>query len=123
MTALGESIGMIDSFFGELDGADNPLVKSIQEEITTTIIESLGLPIGTLLTTALDELENQTRNFTVNLVHNALDPYIDDFAESIVDILYVGGLVDAIKSIPDWLFDRISISKGEVTLTIWEVRE
>jgi len=122
MTALGESIGMIDSFFGELGGADNPLVKSIQEEITTTIIEYLELPIGTLLTTALDELENQTRNFTINLVHNTLNPYIYDFAGSIVDILYVGELVDAIKSIPDWLFDRISISKGEVTLTIWEVR-
>jgi hypothetical protein len=120
--ALGESLGMIDSFFGGLGGADNPLVKSIQEEITNTIIESLGLPIDTLLTDALDDLENQTRNFTINVVHNILNPYIDSFAESIVDKIYIGQLVDIIKSIPDWLFDRISISKGEVTLTIWEAR-
>ena len=119
---LGESLGMIDSFFGDLGGVGNPIAESVQDELTSTIMDSLGLPVGTFLTTALDELENQTRNFTGNLVHDMLTPYIDSFAESIVDNLYAGGPVDVIKSISDWLFDRISISKAEVTLTIWEVR-
>jgi len=120
---FGESLGMIDSFFGVLGGEDNPLVAAINEELKNIIIDSLGLPLDTLLATALDELENQTRNLVVDQVDSILDPYIDDFVESVVESIYQGEPVDIVTSICDWLFERISISKGEVTLTIWGVRE
>ena len=113
--ALGESLGMTDSFFDGFTDEDNPLVVDITEELTKAVDP------GSLLTDALDELENQTCNFVINLVRDMLNPYIESF---IVDVLQEidAGVFDLESVVFDWLFERVSLTRAEVTLTVWEAR-
>ncbi len=52
---------------------------------------------------------------------NYFDPYIETFVTSVFDV--IDTIVDFTEMLMDWLFDRISLNKAEMMLTIWVVRE
>jgi hypothetical protein len=55
------------------------------------------------------------------LIKGYLDPIIETFVNSIFTV--IDTIIDFTEMLVDWLFDRISLNKAEMMLTIWVVRE
>ncbi len=70
---------------------------------------------------AFDACETMIKEQVTALVKNYLDSYIETFVTSVFDV--IDKIVDFTEMLMDWLFDRISLNKAEMMLTIWVVRE
>ncbi len=70
---------------------------------------------------AFDACETIIKEQVTAFVKNYLDPYIETFVTSVFDV--IDTIVDFTEMLMDWLFDRISLNKAEMMLTIWVVRE
>jgi hypothetical protein len=119
--SFGEAIRTIDQFFGSLnESTEDPVTHWILEDINTTIHQLLNSSFGSL-NEAFDALQLMIQENVTILIKNFLDPHIEMFVTTVFDI--IDATMDFAEMIIDWLFDRISLNKAEVTLTIWVVRE
>ena len=125
---MGEAFGFLDNLFSNFSGFLNPLATAIVDNLTTSIQDLLGAPVGSL-NEALDKLETMVKEKAGSIVAGFLDDYVQCFIESLSQLIEQGlsdfdALMKEVKSyISKWLFERISLNKAVVTLTVWAVRE
>jgi hypothetical protein len=118
---FGEAIRTIDRLFGGLNSnASNPLSQSILSMLNSTIHEMLNGSFGSL-DEAFDACETMIKEQITVLIKGYLDPIIETFVDTLFTVLDT--IRDFTEMLMDWLFDRISLNKAEVMLTIWVVRE
>lgn len=119
--SFGEAVRTIDRLFGGLNtSVKDPLSQWILAELNSTIHKLLNGSFGSL-DEAFDACETMIKEQVTALVKNYLDPYIEAFVNSVFDV--IDTIVDFTEMLTDWLFDRISLNKAEMMLTIWVVRE
>jgi len=124
---MGEALGSLDNLFVNISGAINPLATAILDNLTMSIQDLVGVPVDSL-NDALDKLEVTVKENASRIVGGFLDEYIEYFVDSVFilieqsfDDIYT--LVKDVKGLlSTWLFERISLNKAEVVLTVWEVR-
>ncbi len=118
---IGEALGTVDSMVGELVGEKNPLFEEFEKQVLNQINNMLGGAYSSL-ENAIDMLIDAVSENVTRIVKDFIEPYIQNFIDtlfedvSIVDIHFVYNLLN------EWIFDRISINKAEVTLSVWGVR-
>ena len=118
---FGDAIQSVDQFFKGLNGTvGNPVADGFLQELNTTLHtlcnnDSLSLD-GTF--SACERMIKQNASV---LLHAILDPYIESFVRYLFD--GIDTIDDFAEMLVDWLFDRISLTTADVTLTIWTVRE
>jgi hypothetical protein len=122
--ALDESFGAvvrsIDGVFSGLNSSeDNPLSSMILEGFNTTFHLLVNGSFG-----SFDEVfaacEMLITEQVTEMLSTLVDPLIDAFVNMVFDS--VDMIQEFATQLIDWLFDSISLSTGEVTLTIWAVR-
>lgn len=86
------------------------------DELEGSIKEKINKIIDSVIIYMLNSLENSEFG-------NALKEYISDFVDFIIEKLKESGeVIKGVKNmIDDWLFNRLSISRAEISLAIWEV--
>ncbi len=57
-----------------------------------------------------------------SIVASFMDPYIQYFVDSVFELIDIDVLIDFEEMISNWLFERISLNKAEVVLTVWVTR-
>jgi len=110
--------------FGENRNVIDYLINLILDEV----YNALGLqPQGENIDEKLEGLIGALVNYIVSSLKNSefgeiLKEYISDFVDYIVEMIKKGGEVikEAKNMIDDWLLNRISISRAEISLAIWE---
>jgi len=85
------------------------------DKLEGSIKEKINKIIDSVIIYVLNSLENSEFG-------NALKEYISNFVDFIIEKLKESGeVINEVKNmIDDWLFNRISISRAEVSLAIWE---
>ena len=118
---FGESIRSVDQvFFGLNNSNTNPLSQSMLMQLTIALNKLLNGSFGSL-DDVLDACESKIRQQISDLLRGVLDPLIDGFVNGIFECIET--IKDFAEMLVDWFFDRISLDKAEVVLTIWVVRE
>jgi hypothetical protein len=118
---FGDAIRTIDRLFGGLNTTViNPLSQSILFEMNHTIHGMFNGSFGSL-DEAFVAFELMIKEKITILLKNFLDPLLETFVAYVFD--FIDTMIDFTNMLIDWLFDRISLNKAEVVLTIWVVRE
>ncbi|MFH1100649.1 MAG: hypothetical protein V1726_01245 [Methanobacteriota archaeon] len=116
----GDALGSVDAVFSGLNTSiTNPLIQGFLEAVNESLVDMLGFPVGSI-SDALDYLKTMIKENVTVLVKSFLDPYLTFFVETVFNYLDEG--LEFVDLLCDWLFDRLSISKADITLTIWEAR-
>ena len=118
---FGDAVRMIDRFFTGLnDSLNNP--------VSNAILQNLNIALHTFCNDSncsLDEIfvrvERTIKENATILLHRVLDPHIEAFVQRLFDI--IDTIDDFAETLVNWLFDRVSLTTADVTLTIWTVRE
>jgi hypothetical protein len=118
---FGESVRSIDRLFYGLNSSQtHALSQSLLTQLTGAMGMLLNESFGSFAD-VLEIVESMIVEQISDLLRGTLDSLIDDF----VNTLFNG--METIKKFAEhlvnWLFDRISLNKAEVLLTIWVVRE
>lgn len=118
---FGEAIRSVDRLFCGLNTSQsNPLSQTILTQLIL-IMNTMVNGSFSSLDDVLNACESKIKERITVLLRDPLDSVIDAF----VDYIFNG--IDAVKDfaemVVNWLFDRISLDKAEVVLTIWVVRE
>jgi hypothetical protein len=118
--SFGAVVRSIDGIFTGLNSSvDNPLSSMILEGFNTTFHLLVNGSFGSFgeMFAACEALIIEQ---VTGLLKTIVDPLIDAFVDTLFDSIdMVKGFA---KQLIDWLFDSISLSTAEVTLTIWAVR-
>ena len=117
-------VSSLNNMFGENRNVIDYLINLILDEV----YNALGLqPQGENIDEKLEGLTGALVNYIVSSLKNSefgeiLKEYISDFVDYIVEMVKKGGEVikEAKNMIDDWLLNRISISRAEISLAIWE---
>ena len=117
---FGDAVRMIDRFFMGLNGSMNdPLSNAILQHLNSTLHA-----VCNVSNSSLDETFHMVERTIIEnataLVHQFLTQYIESFVQSLFDI--IDTVDDFAETLLNWLFDRVSLTTAEVTLTIWAVR-
>lgn len=115
---MGESLGTADSFFESMSDVKNPIAKVVADEINKTIQGIIGDAFGSL-SDGFDKLERYFITEIENMLDSVVLPYIESFIDFVFEEI---DTIDIYNFVLSWLFDRISINKAEVRLTVWEAR-
>ena len=119
--SLGETSRMIDRLFGNLNTTiTNPFSQTILEQLNSTISSLINKSVLSL-NEALEACEELIKEHVTVLISKDLNAVVESLVHNLFDI--VETFVDFYEMLIDFLFDRISLNKAEVTLTIWVVRE
>ncbi|MGF3584411.1 MAG: hypothetical protein ACQXXD_01670 [Thermoplasmatota archaeon] len=117
---MGGALGSLDDlFFGLNSSIGNPIMQGIYDELNNSIHGLLSLPFGNL-NEAFNILESAIKDNVTCVIKGFIDPYLSVFVENIFDLIDKG--VDFAEMLTEWLFERISIDRAYVVLTIWEAR-
>ncbi len=117
-------VSSLNNMFGENRNVIDYLINLILDEV----YNALGLqPQGENIDEKLEGLTGALVNYIVSSLKNSefgeiLKEYISDFVDYIVEMIKKGGEVikETKNMIDDWLLNRISISRAEISLAIWE---
>lgn len=115
---MGEALGSVDSFFGDMKGSSNPIFNGIIEAINQKLSDFIGSSFASI-DEGLNFLEETIKEEVLNLVENVFPAYIQNFIDFVLSDVDIVDLYDFIST---WLFDQISLNKAEVRLMVWEVR-
>jgi hypothetical protein len=124
-TVVNDSFGAViqsfDRLFSGLNtSVDNPLSSLIFEEFNQTFQRLVNESFG-----SFDEVfaagEALISEHVMTLLKNYLDPFLEGFVNTVFDSIDI--VREFAEHLVDWLFDCISLATGEVTLTLWVVRE
>jgi hypothetical protein len=115
---MGEALGSVDSFFGDLGGSDNPIFNGITETINQHLSDFIGSSFASI-DEGLNLLEEMIKEEVTKLVESVFPAYIQNFIDFVLSDVNIVDLYDFIST---WLFDQISLNKAEVRLMVWEVR-
>ncbi|RLF33656.1 MAG: hypothetical protein DRM98_01920 [Thermoplasmata archaeon] len=115
---MGEALGTVDNIFENIGGVVDPLADAIKNKLNDTLSNLLGSTFGTL-SMGFDLLEETIKNEVSTLISSFINLYIKDFIDSVFDQI---NTIDIYGFLSEWLFDRISVNKAEVSLIVWEVR-
>ncbi|DAC72665.1 MAG TPA: hypothetical protein DSN98_04080 [Thermoplasmata archaeon] len=119
--SFGGAIRSIDRLFGALNTtAKDPLSQSILTSLNSTLHDLLNGSFDSL-DEAFDAAESMIKEKINTLVKGFIDPLIEAFVNGLLDV--IDNIKDFSEMLIDWLFDRVSLDKAEVMLTIWVVRE
>jgi hypothetical protein len=97
-----------------------PVSMAILQNLNTTLHTFCNSSNASLDET-FDILERTIKENATVLLHHFLKPYIESFVQGLFDI--IDTIDDFADLLLNWLFDRVSLTTAEVTLTIWAVRE
>ena len=75
------------------------------------------------LADGFNALEMAIKENVTNMIAGFVEPYIQDFVDSVFELINISRLIDFEDMITNWLFERISLDRAEVVLTVWVVRE
>jgi hypothetical protein len=115
---IGEAFGFVDNFFVSVSGVKNTVADALTDKINDTIKDIIGDGFGSLLE-GFDYLDIYIKSE----VKKMLDFIVLEYVESFIDFIFEErDAVDIYNFVACWLFDRISLNKAEVRLTIWGVR-
>jgi len=118
---MGDALSsMDDMFFGLNSSVGNPIMQGIYDELNNSIHGLIGSSFGTL-NEVFDTFESAIKENITIILKGFLDSYIAIFVDNVFDVIDVG--VDFSDMLINWLFDRISVDKAQVVLTIWVARE
>ena len=115
---MGESLGTADSFFASMSDVKNPIAKVLADEINKIIQEIIGDNFGSL-SDGFDRLGVYLITEIENMLNSVVLPYIESFIDFVFEEI---DTIDIYNFVLSWLFDRISINKAEVRLTVWGAR-
>jgi len=115
---LGDAFGSIDTMFESMSGVGNPIFAMINETLTDLLSDLIGDAFNSL-DEGFDTLEYAIKENVTTMIGNILTPYIDQFVNYVFEQIDVLDIADILAEL---LFERISINKAEVTLTIWRIR-
>jgi len=126
---MGEALGSVDNVFAGLStGISNPIAEGIVEKVNETIQSMLQTTLGSVFE-AFDALEVCIKENVTMIVHGFIYPYIEMFVDFVFDFIekyFEEPITDIIQNVKEqlsiFLFERISINKAEIVLTIWKVR-
>jgi len=118
---FGDAVRMIDRFFTGLNGTMNdPVSMAILQNLNTTL-HAFCNGSNASLDETFDMVERTIKENATVLLHHFLKPYIESFVQGLFDV--IDTIDDFAEMLLNWLFDRVSLTTAEVTLTIWAVRE
>ncbi len=118
---MGEALCSInDMFFGLNSSVDDPIMQGIYDELNNSIQGLLNTSLGTL-NEVFNTFELAIKENITLILKGFLDSYISVFVDNVFDVIDMG--VDFAEMLIDWFFERISIDKAQVVLTIWVARE
>ena len=119
---MGEALGTVDSIFADISGVTEfPIFDEIISSFTENFENFIGESVDSL-EDGFDALERAIKENVTNMISSFLDPYIQNFVDSIFELIDIDQVVEVTELLTDWLFERISLNKAEVVLTIWEAR-
>jgi hypothetical protein len=119
--SFGDAVRTIDRLFSSLNSSVmDPLSQSILLQLYSTLDEMFNGSFDSL-DEAFDICESVMKQQITVLIQGYLDSLVETFVSSIFDAIDM--IIDFRETLIDWLFDRISLNKAEVMLTIWVVRE
>jgi hypothetical protein len=120
---MGEALGTVDSMFADIvnDTVSNPIFDEITNILIENFTDFLGESIGSLAE-GFDALEMAIKENVTSIVASFMDPYIQYFVDSVFESIDIDVLIDFEEMISNWLFERISLNKAEVVLTVWVTR-
>ncbi len=129
--SVGSAIGSLNGMFGrQATGVITGIVGYFINLTVDAIYDFLGIEktyegvnISRLITDIVGYFVSGIIDGTLAFLSNMLTEYVESFAHSIFDMLHVGELVEQAERVREmiysWLFERVSLSKAEVTLMIW----
>jgi hypothetical protein len=117
-SVMGDALGSVDDLFENLGGIADPISNAIKDELSNLLSDFIAIPFGTL-EEGFEILEDTIKTEVKNIIDGFIDPYIQNLIDYIFNQIDV---IDIYDLLSEWLFDRISINKAEVTLTVWKVR-
>jgi len=104
--------------FESMSGIGNPIFAMINETLAELLSDLIGDAFNSL-DEGFDTLEYAIKENVTTMVGNSLTPYIDQFVNDVFEQIDALDIADILAEL---LFERISINKAEVALTIWEAR-
>ena len=116
-------LGSLNSAFGDDAGVINAIKNMLEEQIKSKFNLNKDLStekLSTALTNKFVEEIKNNRNF--EFIKNKIEEYVGQIVDYIIEnIEALKKNVNEVKNkIDDWLLNRISISRAEVSLAIWE---
>ena len=119
---MGEALGTVDSIFADISGATEfPIFDEIISSFTENFKNFIGESVDSL-EDGFDALERAIKENVTNMISSFLDPYIQNLVNRVFELIDIDQVVEITELFSDWLFERISLNKAEVVLTIWEAR-
>jgi hypothetical protein len=118
---FGDAIRMIDRFFTGLNGTVNDPVSTLILQNLNTTLHTFCNNSNASLDETFDIVERTIEENATALLHHFLTPYIESFVQGLFDV--IDTVDDFAEMLVNWLFDRVSLTTAEVTLTLWAVRE
>jgi len=118
---FGESIQMMNSFFGSLNqSVGNPLVDELLNKVNTTL-----QGYGNFSDGPLDQIFGKFEQFLMSHISSFIDDSVNESTHQFVSFVFdVMEIVQEFTDfLIDWFFDQISLNSAEVILTLWVVRE
>jgi len=103
------------------DTVDNPIFDEITNILIENFTDFLGESIDSLAE-GFDALEMAIKENVTSIVASFMDLYIQYFVDSVFELIDIDVLIDFEEMISNWLFERISLNKAEVVLTVWVTR-
>jgi len=119
--SLGASIRSIDRLFSGLNATVmNPLSQAILMLLNETLGNLFNVSFDSL-DEAFDACESAIKDRIILLIHSFIDALLETFVNTLFDV--IDTIIDFSEMLIDFLFDSISLNRGEAMLTIWVVRE
>jgi len=120
---MGEALGTVNSMLSDVvnGSIENPLFDEITRILTENFTDFVGEQVGSLIE-GFDALEVAIKDNVTNTIASFIDPYVQYFVDDVFEQINTNGSVDIEGMLVDWLFERISLNKAEVVLTVWGAR-
>lgn len=128
--AMGSGVSSLSGLFGREAGGDGGIVEYFFNQSIRAIYEGLGIPapdelsVNGLITDVVEYFVGGIIEGTMETLSDMFRDYIENFVTFIVEQLQMGEMIRSIQNVRemiyDWIFERIRLSKAEVTLMIWK---
>ena len=121
---MGEALGAVDSMFADLvnDTTSNPIFDEITDILIENFTDFFGEQIDSLAE-GFNGLEMVIKENITIIIASFIHPYIQYLVDSVFELIDIDELIDIEDMISNWLFERISLNKAAVVLTVWVTRE
>jgi hypothetical protein len=117
---FGDAVRTMDRFFSGLNSTMNDAVSIMILQNLNTTFHIFCNDSNTSLDETFAAVARLIKENILVLLHQVFIPYIESFVQDL--FVVIDTIDDFADLLLDWLFEQISLSTAEVTLTLWTVR-